>query len=239
MRVRPGLDLARRPQLGAGRTIRTTSSSAARALNAVVAGGPGFVMGGISCDTEERCTAGWRRAPCGPPSTAATGCGCRTTPICSRSRSVISDLLVRASEILALGRSDDERRPAAGWCWSSSGRAHLGADLDERRPAWPTRFAEGDRPAWWRSAAMARHRVRDRRGLDLRRRRGVAAGAPRPRGVRRRRGSHVEHDRTSPPGPTGFVASAATGTTPSSGSPPTAWPGSASLTTPRCSAAPR
>ena len=33
-----------------------------KGITTVVAGGPGFVAGGVACDTEERCTAGWRAA---------------------------------------------------------------------------------------------------------------------------------------------------------------------------------
>ena len=86
-------------------------------LNTVVAAGPGFVAGGSTCDTEERCTAGWRAGLW----TSVDGRDWLRVPHDTAlfgERSVIQRLLVRQEQILALGAVCDDES-CGGVIWSS------------------------------------------------------------------------------------------------------------------------
>jgi hypothetical protein len=110
-----------------------------KGLNAVVAGGPGFVMAGTSCDFEERCTAGWRAAIW----TSVDGRDWLRVPHDPEvfgDRSGISDLLVRQGEILALGAicPDD----SCSWAVWASNDGFSWERVWMNATAWPNAFAE-------------------------------------------------------------------------------------------------
>lgn len=111
-----------------------------KGLNAVVAGGPGFVIGGQACDTEERCTTGWRAALW----TSVDGRQWQRVPHDTRlfgERSAVYDLLVREDQILALGLlCEEDACPTVIWS-SPDGLSWERTDLSP--DAWPGVIAEG------------------------------------------------------------------------------------------------
>ncbi len=107
----------------------------------MVAGGPGFVMGGTTCDTEERCTAGWRAALW----TSVDGRDWQRVPhdpALFGDASGIFRLLVRGNEILALGIvCDEDHCPTALWS-SLDGLTWERILLDDT--AFPSGLADGE-----------------------------------------------------------------------------------------------
>ena len=115
--------------------------SGGKGLNTVVAGGPGFILGGQACDTEERCTTGWRAALW----TSVDGREWQRVPHDTElfgERSAVYDLLVREDGILALGLlCEGDACPTVVWS-SPDGFTWERTDLSEG--AWPAEMAEGE-----------------------------------------------------------------------------------------------
>jgi hypothetical protein len=111
-----------------------------KGLNTVVAGGPGFVMAGTSCDFEERCTTGWRAALW----TSVDGRDWQRVPhdpALFGERSAIYRLLAHGDEILAVGLvAEEDSFPTVVW---SSRDGLTWERIYASDAAWPSILAEG------------------------------------------------------------------------------------------------